>query len=247
MKHLNLFLKLTIISLVLFACRQRFGIIESEIIHKGEITISNHTDQKIKLPFYFSVPPDYNPGNSYPLVIALHGYGSSAEAFFPLWKEAADSLDFILLAPQGEDTAKGGIGFSWGKNSEQIVLTTLSILQEKIHIDLSRIYISGFSQGGIQACSIATKNSLLFRGFASICAPLSKDIFINSVPLNTNARAYISCGELEENIKTLSGEASKVLDKLGYKTRYIEYKNHEHSIPAPVNKEFEKILIYLDK
>ncbi len=48
--------------------------------------------------YWLQVPSDYDASRRWPLVVVLHGAGSSAESFIQAWPAAVSQYGWILLA-----------------------------------------------------------------------------------------------------------------------------------------------------
>lgn len=100
---------------------------------------------------YF-VPDDYDPNQSYALVVAYHGLGRTGSNStydgqahitsnnFNNLLDAAKTNDFILYAPQ---TYAG-----WGVDQTDNTLNVVGELVKQYNVDTSRIYATGLSLGG---------------------------------------------------------------------------------------------------
>lgn len=115
--------------------------------------------------FNLHVPPDYQPGVPMPLVLDLHGLGSNAseQARLDQMSAKADREGFIVVYPQAF-----GAPPAWfaGVGPEAIADTIflrdlIDFLQARMSIDPTRVYATGFSNGGGMAnrlgCSVASK------------------------------------------------------------------------------------------
>lgn len=118
---------------------------------------------------------------SVPLVIGLHGIGDDMQNFsnvgFSLF---ADTARFICVFPQGEQNSFGQN--SW--NNGTILLSTaaddiglLNKIIDDMHatynIDLSRVYVCGFSMGGIMTHRIACALPHRVAAIASVSGTMS--------------------------------------------------------------------------
>lgn len=102
------------------------------------------------------VPDSVQPGIPVPLVITLHGFGSTPEAVAHTsrWNDLADQYGFIVAYPQGySDPA---YWHSYGGEYEmlnsdldvQFISDLIDQLEVKFSIDPARIYANGVSMGG---------------------------------------------------------------------------------------------------
>lgn len=107
------------------------------------------------LPGRLFIPENYNPNQSYSVVLFLHGLGSQGSVDVqddgvwntrqlggtgPLLSEAKERDDFFIYAPQ----TWGG----WGTDALDNAMNQLVRLTQEYNIDSSRMYITGISLGG---------------------------------------------------------------------------------------------------
>ncbi len=130
------------------------------------------------------VPPGYEDSSKVPLVLNMHGSGSTAadQEAFSAMDATADSHGFIVAYPQGLITE--GSGFDWNVPGEPLVgggavpagsaddvsfLTTLvHILEQRYCIDSDRVYATGFSGGSRIASQLACDASSTFAAIAPV-------------------------------------------------------------------------------
>jgi polyhydroxybutyrate depolymerase len=105
------------------------------------------------------VPPGYRPDEPVPLVINLHGLGSSMDqqALLSGASEKADEAGFVVVYPQGSDVPRmwHGEPSPAGREDVQFIRELVAHLQERLNIDPDRIYATGFSNGGGMAHRLA--------------------------------------------------------------------------------------------
>lgn len=113
-----------------------------------------------KMPVHVFVP-DNLPGGAVPLVIGLHGMnGDPLE--FPLttgWAQKAAEEGVILVAPNNILTS----------NMELFVETTIAVIEYMVanyNIDTTRIYLTGFSMGGMASAEVGKTYPELFAAIA---------------------------------------------------------------------------------
>jgi len=101
-----------------------------------------------------------------PLLISLHGMNQDAEyqkgqAKLEL---VADTAKFVLVYPNG-------VGKSWdtsGTSDINFILAIIDTIYNRYAIDRSRVYLSGFSMGGMMTYYAATKIADKIAAFAPI-------------------------------------------------------------------------------
>jgi len=204
------------------------------------------------IPCICSVPEAYTRDSPCRAVIALHGHGGSAAAFHDLWKPVTDSLGFVLVTPQGDCPTDVGIGWGWTANSETVVRTCLDAVRGRVNIDLSRLYLVGFSGGGMEASHIGFRRALVFRGVGILGAAPDAGLLSESEgSIRTKAsvsefRVYIGHGELEAGLYEKAVEAAARLEQMEVSVRQTVYPGIGHSLPTPMERELRRVLLYLD-
>jgi polyhydroxybutyrate depolymerase len=130
------------------------------------------------------VPAGYADSSKVPLVLNMHGSGSTAaeQEAFTAMDATADSHNFIVAYPQG--LISEGSGFDWNVPGEPLVgggevpagsaddvtfLTTLvHVLEQRYCIDSDRVYATGFSGGSRIASQLACDASSTFAAIAPV-------------------------------------------------------------------------------
>ena len=115
--------------------------------------------------YYLYVPPGYDPARPPPVVVSFHGFSSNpaSQALISGWHRLAEQEGFLVVYPQGTDfPQRWNAGAAWGEldvNDVQFFRDILDDLASVEPVDLSRVYISGFSNGGGMAVRIACEAS----------------------------------------------------------------------------------------
>ncbi len=120
--------------------------------------------------FWVHVPLGYDPTSdqSYPAVLALHGYNGSpkgiTQAFLDSKSDKArPSVNGFVIAPEAHGNA-----FYRGPG-EYEAMDVLALARRLYHIDASRIGITGVSMGGTGAAQLALRYSDKFSSAAPLC------------------------------------------------------------------------------
>jgi polyhydroxybutyrate depolymerase len=129
------------------------------------------------------VPPGYDPARPAPLLVALHGGGSSmdlqANAAYGLIGRA-DSEGFIVVFPKGSSNPEGGTAATWNagkccgaagdRNVDDVgfIRQVVTNVFFQMSIDRSRIFATGISSGGMMAYRLACEMPEVFRAIASV-------------------------------------------------------------------------------
>jgi len=121
---------------------------------------------------HVQVPAGYDSSRAYPLLVGLHGLGSSPESFTGLWQRF-ESPQFIYAAPQAPYPypTGGELGYTWqlweaGNRATRIsadyIVRVVESLKESYRI--GDVYLFGFSQGCGQAYITGIKYHDIFKG-----------------------------------------------------------------------------------
>jgi len=118
-----------------------------------------------KREYLLYVPRSYDRTKPVPLVISMHGAGGwpKQQMYLTEWNRLADSQGFIVVYPSG----LGGAGPRvWRVGSDfakdvRFISELIDRLEAAYNIDRSRIYASGFSNGGgmafVLSCTMADR------------------------------------------------------------------------------------------
>lgn len=126
------------------------------------------------------IPTTYDPNTPLPMVFALHGmnmnnwWAANDGSGFKLIEASASKA--ILVYPQGTGDAPGttskwgGINSSWSDSGADMTFidTLLKTMNDTYCVDTSRIFVTGFSMGGMMTESLACGRSKVFRAFAPV-------------------------------------------------------------------------------
>ncbi len=147
---------------------------------------------------WLTLPKDWNPENTYPMYVNLHG----------LWNVAANPIEYMsypyLQAPSNSASFEDGYLLSpWGRGNlwyEGISLTDIwecmDALENVAQIDPDRKYLSGHSMGGYGAWSIASKSPGTWAAIGIMAGALQYNPVVNKNTAKAlrNVPAYFVCG-----------------------------------------------------
>ena len=137
-----------------------------------------------KRDYLVHLPPDYDGSRKLPMVVVVHGVFDTAKGIEKIagFSEIADRENFIVLYPNGI----GILGFlqHWnaghccGKaQADRIddvgfVATAITSAIRRLNVDRNRVYMLGFSNGGMFTYRFASEKSHLLAGAAALAASI---------------------------------------------------------------------------
>lgn len=200
---------------------------------------ANYTNtSRVRLPYFYFLPRDYDPARQYPLACYLHGYpGDETQVWDPTPGVGPGYANFpalkVLMSyrQQTNDPAilvwpvrrAGDANADWTPQYLQLISSFLDWFIAEHAIDTNRIYIDGYSQGMHAAWDLLAMRPRTFA--AARIAAGQKGSFpagsISSVPL----RAW--CAEDDSRI-TLTREAIRTLLLAGGTPIYTDFQTGGH-------------------
>lgn len=118
---------------------------------------------------WYEFAPQNPSGEPLPLLLALHGGGTSAKycAEQNRWQELAEQYGFYLAYPQCSADAVWNANCDVRRPSdEEYLLDLVRYLQTKYPVDPTRIYCAGFSMGALMTQTMGMLHSDLFAAIA---------------------------------------------------------------------------------
>lgn len=145
--------------------------VPSKIDKPGNYTETLTVDG-ITRQYHLHVPPNYDPSKPMPLAVVLHGHGddsSGVERYSGMDAEA-DKEGFIVAYPQSIqwfgakamaawDTGNGLVPPGIHADDSGFLRKVMDTCQSRLSVDEKRIYMVGFSNGGMEAYKAATELS----------------------------------------------------------------------------------------
>jgi polyhydroxybutyrate depolymerase len=113
--------------------------------------------------YFLYAPPQYDPTQETPVVFSFHGFLSNpnSHSLITGWHELADEEGFLVIYPQGAGfPQRWNAGQSWGApdvDDVQFFADMLDDLSARAAVDLTRVYVNGFSNGGGMTVRIGCK------------------------------------------------------------------------------------------
>lgn len=133
----------------------------------------------LRRDYVLALPSSYDDAQPTPLVIAFHGFGGSGNGFatFTGLEVSAEVVGFITAFPSGVN-GEWAIGDGRtsadraGVDDVRFVTTLVDHLADSLAIDRSRVYLTGFSQGGFLSLRVACELPGAIAGVAVVGATM---------------------------------------------------------------------------
>lgn len=131
-------------------------------------------------PARLTLPTDYDPTRSYPLLVLLHGYGTTGDVLdgYLELRSRVTERQMILLVPEGLRDTDGKQFWNAGpaccdfRHTDVDDVAYLRALVEEakrtVHVDAARVYVLGHSNGGFMAYRLACAAPGTFAAIASV-------------------------------------------------------------------------------
>jgi polyhydroxybutyrate depolymerase len=154
--------------------------------------------------------PSHLPARPMPLLIALHGAGGTSTGMEQLSKfsEYVDRHEFAVVFPNGENKIwNDGRGYSQ-VDDVGFILALIKEVSSQVSIDATRIFVSGFSNGGMMAFRLASEASSTFAGLATVGSNLPENL-LSSFGHSKNFRVVMINGEDDPIVPYAGGRIEK--------------------------------------
>ena len=152
------------------------------------------TVDSVPRQFILSRPGGTPPATGYPIVFMFHGTSGDGEKFYNIsgWKEVGQAENFLTVFPSSleyrfyDDSGKTTRTTKWKNAEAEEILVPGQYMKDDVHfvrtmidtiasvfpIDRSRIYASGFSNGGCFVSKLAVDMSDVFAAIAPASGPM---------------------------------------------------------------------------
>lgn len=179
------------------------------------------------LPYRYYVPPNYDPSQSYPLIVYLHGSGEEGDdnqrqlgwGCWGAYQLLGNSqYPCFFVAPQ----SRAG----WNGNLQDQIVRMIRTLSATYSIDPDRIYVTGISMGGYGSWSIINRHPYVFAASVPMSGggPTSFQRLAH-IPIWNFHSAHDDTVGVSESDKAVSGARLA-----GARVAYTRYADGSHAI-----------------
>jgi len=210
--------------------------IHNVLVQQGSRHFSVRTK---KCSYEVYLPTNYSAAKKHPLLVTLSPNGNGKH-FYKAAYYPCNKMGFILV---GSNDFRNGV-------PNNIVLPKVDAMIKdvcrKYSIDKSKIYIGGFSGGGMGSYFMARKKPGFFKGLIINNGRIHPTMLkVNSLKRMRVRKVVIFCGKTDGIVRPeLLKEQKKLLQKAGVKVKFIEY-NGGHIIAS--SSLWERALKWLQR
>ena len=176
------------------------------------------------------VPNSYRADTPLPLVVALHGAGSTSEGQYSLLASYAHDRGFLLLLPESQFQTWDGIQGLYATDLHTID-AGLTKTFERCAVDFNRVSLEGFSDGASYALGVGITNPQVFTRVVAF----SPGFVTPASPKAAKPRVFISHG-WRDPVLPIDGSSRIIVPELieaGFSVDYHEFDG-VHQITAPI-------------
>ena len=197
------------------------------------------------------------PDARVPLVVVLHGLGDAPRGSFAYWREVADKLGLVIVAPYGATKLGAGMAYGWhregGKGHDLDLPAARSAIQRAIEhataatpVDEQRMILAGFSQGAALSLRMLADQPERFLGAIAFC-PISAKLDADRWRQATNHRrlkAYFMIGG-RDRWSDAGHEALIAVQEGGVTVQSAVFDDMGHEMPIDYVMQQTKALTFI--
>ncbi len=193
-------------------------------------------------------PKGYDPSREYPLLIALHGGGSTNERAKSSWQSETLSRDYLTAFVQSY-LHYGSESFGWRGHDPRARKDIKEIYEQvcaNYSVDTTRVAVGGASAGGVMAVDIAINGIVPVSGLVGVCP---------GEPTEFNADRARAAAERGLRVFMIGGETDFMLprqekmvaafDSAGLAYEYVVVVGLGHDFPNDFGPRLDSALTYL--
>ncbi|MBI1192639.1 MAG: hypothetical protein GC205_05635 [Bacteroidetes bacterium] len=154
---------------------------------RGALLFDTLTFDGLERSFIVFVPAGYDGLEPIPLVLNLHGAGSTAaeQVIYSQLNLVSDTAGFLVVIPDAVDNFWNS-GFSFiptgAPDDVAFLLGLLDSMSTRYNIDPDRIYSTGMSNGGFMSYRLACEASDRIAAIASVTGSMADNVFASCDP-----------------------------------------------------------------
>ena len=193
-----------------------------------------HNDKDMRGGFSLYVPEYYDPNESYPLVVALHGGSGHGRGFLMTWLVSARTRGAIVLSPTARDR-------TWALMGRDIDSPNIEGMVQRVrdrwNIDPHRLLMTGMSDGGTFCYVSGLREDSPFTHLAPSSASFHPLLLEGTTRERLSAlKVYLMHGALDWMFPVdVARTANAALTAAGAGVVYREIADLSHTYPRDEN------------
>jgi hypothetical protein len=193
----------------------------------------------VRHPLAISIPSDYNPSKSYPLIVGLHycGDGGNSENYRKGLMPLCDSLNVIIACPDNNSEQIKNTGF---------ITASIDTAKHLYNINAGEVFLTGFSCNGLTTLQMGLNSIYPFKGIFPWNPWYYTPFTSTTFNLGSKIPTVISVGSLDDNY----GSTLNLYDSLvshGAKVDLVIVQGIDHSMAfAQFSNEMIRCMNYLN-
>ena len=181
-------------------------------------------------PVLIVAPDGYDGGKPMPLIVAFHGYGDRAAGYPRVWKAPAAEFNAIIAAPQGFRRVGSGFGWDGVDEADAILHHVLDEVGRRYVVDLDRVVLTGFSQGGFIALALGLRHSGELAGVIPVAGPYIPEVDAPQQTREGDAKYYFVVGSRDRAVNDMR-RAARDFEAAGFDVKLRIVPGIGHAFP----------------
>jgi pimeloyl-ACP methyl ester carboxylesterase len=149
-----------------------------DFAHAGNVAVSTYTPRNGH--YFLYLPHGFDQQKRYPLIVFLHGAAGNMTLYPWMWSRFADHYDCVVICPSWDN------GEWWQPGGVETVSVVLQEVRKDCALDNDRVFLAGYSNGGMGGWAVLKAMSEVFHGFLCIAGgkgPGWDDASLSSIPV----------------------------------------------------------------
>lgn len=159
--------------------------------------------QNIQRNYIVHLPPGYSFDQAVPVVIVLHGGSGTYQNVqgFTQMNTVSHANGFLAVYPQGAGIAPPGFSWADGRGTSAdldgiddvgFIDRLIDTLNQDYLIDLDRIYVCGFSNGGFMTQRLGCELAGRFAAIGSLGCSMDTSLYANCLPVRPVPMLFVN-------------------------------------------------------
>lgn len=190
-------------------------------------------NEAVSFPYYLIGPETVAPDKKYPLIVVLHGRSGHAYGAWFLANEIKNKgMETFVVVPVMKESVDDWLGKKFEREDaknprpiDHVALMTKKIMTD-FPVDPARVYVTGYSMGGVGTFGILAAYPDIFAAGVPICGASD----LKAAKILATKPIWAFHGGADETMPAqLSRNIVQAIEKAGGAPKYTEYPNVGHN------------------